>query len=211
MRLSTAFITAVVGLASASLSPAEPTKVDYSGHRVYRFVPSSSADANLLERRLNQYHYNQGGRSLDVVVPPHDVVAFEAEHPYARLINPDLGAVIRAAEKPPTYRRELQERGELPGLSWFDTYHDYADHLTWWDDVVAALPENAEKTNLGQSYEGRDIFAFNLWGSEGKKEDKPAVILHATVHAREWISTMVSFCLRSFEAIGFLVPWDEYK
>lgn len=41
----------------------------------------------------------------------------------------------------------------------------------------------------GDSLNGRPITGIHFWGSSGK--GKPAVVFHGTVHAREWISTMV--------------------
>jgi hypothetical protein len=91
-------------------------------------------------------------------------------------------------------------------LSWFDSYHDYADHLDYWDDLVSAFPDNSDKFEIGKSYENRSIHAFHLFGDEkkkgpkgpkgpgkghgrpgkhGKKEGKPVILWHATVHARE--------------------------
>ncbi|KAL1595435.1 hypothetical protein SLS59_008368 [Nothophoma quercina] len=94
----------------------------------------------------------------------------------------------------------MQKRGELPGLSWYDSYHPYTDHLEYWDDLVHAFPKNSKKFPLGKSYENRTIHAFHLFGDKNKggygpktndKRQKPVVLWHATVHAREWISTMV--------------------
>lgn len=38
--------------------------------------------------------------------------------------------------------------------------------------------------------QGRVLTGIHIWGSGGKGS-KPAVVFHGTVHAREWISTMV--------------------
>jgi carboxypeptidase A4 len=39
--------------------------------------------------------------------------------------------------------------------------------------------------------QGQAITGIHFYGSSGKGK-KPAVVLHGTVHAREWISTMVT-------------------
>lgn len=75
--------------------------------------------------------------------------------------------------------------------TWFTAYHAYADHLSWLDDVQAAFPDNSEIVNApGLTFEGRNITGIHLWGSGGKSS-KPAIHYTATVHAREWIATMV--------------------
>jgi murein tripeptide amidase MpaA len=79
----------------------------------------------------------------------------------------------------------------LPDASWFDAYHSYADHLSWLSSVQAAFPSNSEVFVVGQTYEKRNITGIHLWGSGGK-DSKPVIYYHATVHAREWIATMVA-------------------
>lgn len=53
------------------------------------------------------------------------------------------------------------------------------------------MPSNSRIVTVGNSYENRQIFGLKLWGSGGEGS-KPIIYFHGTVHAREWISTMVS-------------------
>jgi carboxypeptidase A4 len=73
--------------------------------------------------------------------------------------------------------------------TWFDSYHSYADHLQFWEDLQAKFPDQSEIVTSGQSTQGENITGIHLWGSSGKG-NKPAIVIHGTVHAREWISTM---------------------
>ncbi|KAH6875649.1 carboxypeptidase-like protein A4 precursor [Alternaria rosae] len=170
-------------------------KASYDGYHVYSVTPSSADEARDLGKRFSQYHTHPIRDTLSVAIPPEEVDAFNALGLKARLVNSDLGHYIRATDKEAVYKRGLHKRGELPDLSWFDTYHPYADHLQYWDDLVKAFPKNSGKFSIGQSYENRTIWAFHLHGDEkkghGKQEEKPVILWHATVHAREWISTMV--------------------
>lgn len=52
--------------------------------------------------------------------------------------------------------------GHLPSDDWFDTYHPYEDHISYWEDLTAAFSENSEYFVAGQSVEGRDIFGESL-------------------------------------------------
>ncbi len=63
---------------------------------------------------------------------------------HARLLSSNLGEQIRDENKSPTYNRALHKRGDLPDLSWYNTYHAYADHLQYWDDLAAAFPSNSK-------------------------------------------------------------------
>lgn len=65
---------------------------------------------------------------------------------------------------------------------------------------------------------GNAITGIHFWGSSGKSV-KPAIVFHGTVHAREWISTMVveyfaynllTNYATSSEIKGFIDKYDFY-
>lgn len=56
--------------------------------------------------------------------------------------------------------------------------------------MAAAYPSQAEVVQIGNSLQGRPITGIHFWGAAGKSK-KPAVVIHGTVHAREWIGAMV--------------------
>lgn len=76
-------------------------------------------------------------------------------------------------------------------LSWFNSYHAYADHLTYLSSLVAQFPNNAKLFTAGTSYNGRALTGIHIFGSSGAGK-KPASIFHGTVHAREWVTTMAT-------------------
>jgi hypothetical protein len=182
-------------------------KVNYDGYHVYSVTPSSPQEAQALEKHFERYNTHPVRDTLSIAIPPNEVDSFNSLGLKARLLNSDLGSYIRSTEgKAHTYNSALRKRGELPDLSWFDSYHDYADHLDYWDDLVSVFPDNSDKFEIGKSYENRSIHAFHLFGDEkkkgpkgpkgpgkghgrpgkhGKKEGKPVILWHATVHARE--------------------------
>ncbi|VUC29353.1 unnamed protein product [Clonostachys rosea] len=193
-------LASAFGLASVvSTSLASPTesiasqdaRITYDGHRVYRIDASTQKDIESVKAKFAHLPTLQSRDSFEVVVPPSEFHTVEDLGLDIQILSGDIGAQIRAEAVQPTYKRELSKKGELPDLSWFDGYHAYEDHLTYWDDLQAAFPNNSEKINLGQSYEGRDLYALHLWGDEGNSEEKPIIYWHGTVHAREWITTMV--------------------
>lgn len=189
---ASALALAAVVTATAGVEPA----VSYDGHHVYRIQASSPRDIETIEHRYARYPSVHSSDALELVIPPRDVAAFEEELGLdAKLVSVDLGAQIRDESSPEhnKYRRHKRDGSDnsLPDLSWFKSYHPYKDHLDWWDDVQAAFPDNSQKIKLGKSYEGRELHAFHFWGDEGESGEKPIIYWHGTVHAREWISTMV--------------------
>lgn len=181
-------LVAASTIRSADRHPTRDARVDYNGYHVYR-VSTANAPSNL-ESILQAYHSIDLKGSVQVAVPPSDVQSFEALGLETQLVSSDLGKEISAealAEK----AAPLAKRGELPALSWYDSYHSYDDHVKYWKDLHAAFPNNSEWLDIGSTYEGRNIFGLRLWGGNDTGT-KPAVLWHGTVHAREWITTMVS-------------------
>jgi hypothetical protein len=97
--------------------------VSYDGYHVYSLAPSSSLEARELEKRFERYHTHPVRDTLEVAIPPEDLEEFHALKLEPRLVNSDLGSYIRSTEgKAPSYNSALHKRGELPDLSWYDSY-----------------------------------------------------------------------------------------
>ncbi|KAI8229975.1 hypothetical protein K4K55_006847 [Colletotrichum sp. SAR 10_96] len=161
-------------------------KVNYDGYHVYR-VSTANAPSDL-QSRLVSFPSIDLKEFIEVAVPPNDIGGFEALGLDTQLLSNDLGNQIRE-ESRVINSTPLTKRGGLPSLSWFDSYHSYDDHVQYWKDLHAAFPNNSQWLDIGSSYEGRNIFGLKLWGGK-PAENKPIVLWHGTVHAREWITTM---------------------
>jgi murein tripeptide amidase MpaA len=79
----------------------------------------------------------------------------------------------------------------VPDESWFTAYHPYVNHMAFLLDLQQNFNNYAELFTTGNSFEGRPIIGIHIWGSGGKGS-KPTVVIHGTVHAREWITTMTT-------------------
>ncbi|KAH0432405.1 zinc carboxypeptidase [Colletotrichum camelliae] len=163
-------------------------KVNYDGYHVYR-VSTANAPSDL-QSRLVSFPSIDLKEFIEVAVPPNDIGDFESLGLDTQLLSNDLGNQIRE-ESRVINSTPLTKRGGLPSLSWFDSYHSYDDHVQYWKDLHAAFPNNSQWLDIGSSFEGRNIFGLKLWGGK-PAENKPIVLWHGTVHAREWITTMAS-------------------
>ncbi|MDJ0769451.1 MAG: M14 family metallopeptidase [Ilumatobacter sp.] len=68
----------------------------------------------------------------------------------------------------------------------FDRYPRYDELTGWLDEFEAAFPNLVEKTSIGRSYEGRELWLLTVTNHEsGKPSEKPAVWLDGNVHASE--------------------------
>ncbi|KAK4223334.1 hypothetical protein QBC38DRAFT_53124 [Podospora fimiseda] len=180
----------VVPLALASAVPKE-RKQTYNGYKTYKIATHNNpAEVRAKIAKFAAIPFNtRDDVHLDVAVPPEEIAAFEALGLETTVLSEDLGADI--AEEGPLVAYESPVGVQaIPSLTWFNNYHAYADHITFFNDLQAAFPTQSEIFTVGKSFQGRDIFGIHIWGSGGKGS-KPAIYFHGTVHAREWISAKV--------------------
>lgn len=186
MRFSTLFGTCS-RLGFIALGYAQGTKGQYDGHQVLRVKTDGRPDAvlkRLASVSLEPWKEETVGSHFDVVVPPEERAEFDSLKLRSTILHTDLGESIAAeSASQSTWKRQADD------LSWYDTYHSYEEHIQYFEDLQTLFSNNSELISSGTSYEGRDLFGIHLWGNAGP--GKPAVLYHGTVHAREWITTMV--------------------
>ncbi|XP_073437089.1 carboxypeptidase A1-like [Dendrobates tinctorius] len=66
----------------------------------------------------------------------------------------------------------------------YSTYHTIEEIYSWIDNLVMEYPQLVKKIDIGQSYEGRPIYALKF--STGG--NKPAIWIDTGIHSREWIT-----------------------
>ncbi|KAG8628761.1 hypothetical protein KVT40_002626 [Elsinoe batatas] len=179
--MKAAIWSSLAALATASVLPREP-KVDYTGFKAFRVT----GDAKAIHESTRQFHLSQisSAEEVDVVVSPAKLAAFKALGLNSTVVDEDLGASI-AQETTGDY----VSIAAIPSTTWWDTYHPYADHLTFLRDLQGAFPSNSKIITAGSSSQGRVITGIRIWGSGGENA-RPNVLFHGNVHAREWITSM---------------------
>ncbi|GAB1317997.1 hypothetical protein MFIFM68171_08207 [Madurella fahalii] len=188
MRFALLASSVLLGLSSAAAVQSQERK-SYGGYKVFRLsVEQDVAKVNNIIGKLGLTTWKgapRAGAAADIVVPPSEVAAFEAEISGMNAItmHEDLGASIAEESTFSTYA------AGSANATWFNSYHSYNDHLQFLRDLQALYPTQSEVVTSGNSLNGRPITGIHFWGSSGK--GKPAVVFHGTVHAREWITTMV--------------------
>lgn len=163
----------------------------YNGYRVIRVETNGRSGA--IHDKLSGLSYEQWNQDvdhhMDILLAPDQVDAFQSLRLDSKVLHENLGKSI-AAESQWTskYKRQAND------LAWYDSYHDYEDHINYIRDLQKLFPDNSEIISTGESYEKRDIVGIHLYGADGP--GKPAVLYHATVHAREWIAAPVSAAVK---------------
>jgi hypothetical protein len=168
----------------------EQPVVSYDGYKVFRV--KTHGRPSVVQEKLSALSYDQWnddiGQHIDIVVSPDQLATFEGLQfgSDVQVMHENLGdsIVAESAATPTVWQRDANDS------SWYDTYHNYEDHIQYFNDLHDAFPQNSELVSSGTSYQNRSIFGIHLWGADGP--GKPVVLYHATVHAREWIAAPVS-------------------
>ncbi|MFO8108992.1 MAG: M14 family zinc carboxypeptidase [Thermoplasmata archaeon] len=74
-----------------------------------------------------------------------------------------------------------------------DHYPSVSELYSWYDDLEVEYPNLISKINIGQSYEGRDLWVLEVTSDEDTQVDyKPGFLVDGNMHAREWSGNQVS-------------------
>jgi hypothetical protein len=72
----------------------------------------------------------------------------------------------------------------------YGIYHTYSEVVAFVDSLRLLYPEViSEKWSIGQSHEGRDLWAFRVSDNPDIDEDEPEILIDAMHHAREIMSS----------------------
>jgi hypothetical protein len=75
----------------------------------------------------------------------------------------------------------------------FGYYYTFAEMVQELDQIAASYPSITHKVSIGQSWEGREIWAMKVSDNAGQNENEPTVLFTGIHHAREPIC--VSICM----------------
>jgi murein tripeptide amidase MpaA len=96
--------------------------------------------------------------------------------------------------------KNIKNKKNQRSSNWYSVYRELDEIEEKIDDIIAS-PLNQDtgyitKTIIGQSYEGRDIWAIKLSSSNSENtfpiNPKPAIVINGCQHAREWITPVAT-------------------
>ncbi|KAG6130276.1 hypothetical protein E4U35_002016 [Claviceps purpurea] len=179
---------------TASALDAAASNPSYHGHKVFRIPVADEEDGLLMQNLVDKLGLavwqppSKKGAFADMQVPADQLRAFgkAMEHRNVIIMHEDLGKSIRNESKFHDYA------AGSANSSWFNSYHPYNDHLQWLNDLASQYSQNAKIVTSGKTLQGEPITGLHIFGrASSSGEKKPAVVFHGTVHAREWIASMV--------------------
>lgn len=140
----------------------------------------------------NRFYLELGGRKLPVV-PQFDDQCVDLDVDEDRFVDNEefkyLTKNMPFRVDPERYTLEHKHawtHTPLPELALYPNYEQIGARL---DELVKKYPGKCEKVSLGQSHQGREIWALRL--GEHPSGDKPGIVITGGTHAREWASIAV--------------------
>lgn len=180
---------ATILIAGASLSSS--SSINYSGYKVFRYVPQNLEDVAALqelEATGVRFWDGPGGirKSADVMFAPHQlgfVQGLEERGLYAVEYISDVQKLID------------QESSGIKTKALGMTWTDYSTPETieeWLELLSVENPDTVQLSTIGKSYEGRNLTLIKISTSNSTETPKPIVFIDSNIHAREWITSAVT-------------------
>lgn len=171
---------------------AEPVR--YDGHAIVTAWVDDDAELATLRRVADElWSEHPGPGAVDARIAPERMAALERSGIAFTIRTPDVQARVDAE------RLRLHGAGPIEGGTWFSEFRDLAEIEAKIDEYAAADPERVHVETIGDSLEGRPIRALRIGNAA---DDAPAVLYSGTMHAREWLATMVTMCVADTFASG---------
>ena len=190
----------------------------YDGHKIVAITVKDADDAAALTTWIESqpdadlaYHSIRSGTAEARIGPESWLALQHAGFDFAVVVD-DLGPVVRRVrdertgwtvessfpkqqdDELPGGRREddrEQANAAQPGDPFYYDFRTYEEHLAYLEGLVAEYPDLATMIAIGNTLEGRTIWAVRISGGSTAHADKPGVFYHAAEHAREWITPPV--------------------
>lgn len=171
-------------MADAQVNVDEPVRFD--GHAVVRASIETPKDLRVMGAITDDvWSHGVGFGEVDFRIEPDALTVLDETGIEYRILIDDVQAVI-----------DEQMGGNQIQGNFFDDYRTRAEIEARMNDLELARPDLAEVIDIGDSIQGRDIFAIKITSSTGS--NKPAVVLNYTQHAREWISAASGIYLADY-------------
>lgn len=178
----------MLGVVLLAMAVAETPVVRYDGHQVVRAHPRGPGDLQLVHDLVDDVWSH-------AVTPEGGVVLRVAPRERAALMASGIDVDVLVADVQPVVdaERARLSGAMAQGAAFFEDFRDFAALDAHLDELAALAPDRVEVVEIGQSIEGRTIRGARISAVQGGRP--AAVLLTGTMHAREWLSPMVTACL----------------
>ena len=206
-------ITALIGLTNPVIANPQATDqyaAHYKDQSIVRVRTTSEAQLNfVLSQADDIWSERVGIGPLEIMIPQSRLENLtHAGIPWDNLIT-DLQSHVEQSQQEMRSIREAQSRSKPEGFQrggmvhddeWFATYRNLEEIQNYTQNIVNLRPDLAQIQVIGQSWEGRDMHSITISApdsAENPREQRRAIYLFSTVHAREWIAPMTTTYMAS--------------
>ncbi|XP_069669383.1 carboxypeptidase B-like [Periplaneta americana] len=109
-----------------------------------------------------------------------------------------LGFSITAQAVPSGFEEAYEEHNresEINNSISFNRYYRHNEINSYLKELASNYPDLVTLQSIGKSYEGRDLTTIKI--SSGGTSTKPAILIDAGIHAREWIAPAMALYIIS--------------
>ena len=155
-----------------SLASAQTSDKVYIQARIY--IQEKSDWLQIREMGLDIVYRGEG--YLEIVTHADELARIDEQGIKYEIIHDDVSAFLRS---------------RLPEKT-MGAYRTLAEINSYIDSIIAANPTIvSSKISIGQTYEGRDMWAFKISDNPNLDEDEPEVLYASAIHSREVITPEV--------------------
>lgn len=137
-----------------------------------------------VEKKLREKGFDflmEWNNKVYIIVDFKDIQKLEAEN---------ISFIRETSNFAPFVPRDISAQGGVNGA-----YHSYAELERELFALEDSYPSLASVSRIGESLEGRNIYALKISDNVGLDEDEAEVLFIGCHHAREWISVEIPFLL----------------
>lgn len=167
----------------------------YDGHKVVRVELRSDDQVRFMQdMEADPWTHREGLGIKEYRVTPAQLDALRASGIAFEVTVENVQALIDAERASLLAPRGL--------LGYFESYQRYEDMKQFADDLALNHPDLVDRLTVGQSLEGREIFAVRV-GASSDQGTKPAIVFSAMQHAREWVAGTTALYLANELVEGY--------
>jgi len=195
LQTALGLLLALLPIVSPAVAGDAPEVVRYDGHKLVRVHLENDKQVDLMiSISTDCWNEAHGVGVCDFHVTPQEFDVLRLSGIAFEVLIEDLQTRVGAE------RSRLADQAQADGVGWYEDFKNLAAIETRLVELAADHPGVASLIDIGDSLQGRDIWAVRI---SGAGSDKPAVLYNATQHAREWIAPMVDMYVAESLITGY--------
>jgi carboxypeptidase T len=170
------------------------------------FAVEDASESDLVQRLVRIHSKDPLQRRMILEISNVDVWEYQPDSMIARAFDSQIETLRRIGlQVDILYDNALQQVAAFAPAISADAglYHTHAEVDSELHALAAGHPAIASVSSLGNSVQGRALWAIKISDNVGTNEPEPEILILGCHHAREWISVEVPFLLAKHLVTGY--------